>query len=74
MSRPVGSAWVGYDIADAIERFANKLADELDKQAGQALANETAAALERAARAAREAGKTRRTRNRDHRAAQGKGE
>lgn len=54
-------------IADAIERFANKLADELEQQSKQAIALESEAALRRAAHAAREAGKSNRTRRNEAR-------
>ncbi len=56
-------------ISDAIESFANRVAAELEKQAGQAGARESEAALQRAAWAIREAGKSPRTRRREARAA-----
>lgn len=48
-------------VYDAIERFAERVAVELEKQAGHAPARETEAALQRAAWAVREAGKSPRT-------------
>ena len=52
-------------IADAIERFANRVADELTKQAAMAILPASDAALVRAAWAIREAGKSNRTRRRE---------
>jgi hypothetical protein len=56
-------------IADAIERFAPRVADELTKQAWQAVVRESQVALVRAAWAIREAGKSQRTRRREARKA-----
>lgn len=57
-------------ISDAIERFAERLFAELMKQAGQAPVREAEAALQRAAWAVREAGKSQRTRRREAREAE----
>lgn len=65
-------AEVGALVADAIERFANRLADELTKQASMSPVIESDRMLRRAAAAVREAGKSPRTWRREAREAEKK--